>query len=293
MKLFLGLTLMLFCMSSCEKTLTIQPDSLTPVLVVDGSIETNQPPVIILSTSLNYFSKISPDILSASQVHNARVVISDGVRSHQLKEYIQPVGNGYTISYYTIDSSNLASLIIGEPGKSYQLTIDAMGRQYIAVTRIPVLAKKVDSLWWKKALAIADSNKAMLMAKVTDPPGYGNYIRYYTKVNTGAFLPGANSVFDDQIVDGSTYEIQVDQGINRNDPPRFEDYGFFNKGDTVTIKFTNIDKPTYDFWRTLEYSYQSIGNPFSSPATIINNVKGALGAFCGYSVQYKTLIIPK
>ena len=293
MKLLLGLMLVLFCMSACEKTLTIQPDSLTPLLVIDGSIETNQPPVIILSTSLNYFSKISPDILSASQVHNARVVISDGVRSHQLKEYIQAVGNGYTISYYTIDSSNLATAIIGKPGVSYQLTINVLGRQYTAITKIPVLEKKVDSLWWKNAPAIADSNKAVLIAKVTDPPGYGNYIRYFTKVNSGEVLPGANSVFDDQVVDGSTYEVQVDQGINRNDPPAFEDYGFFKRGDTVTVKFTNIDKPTYDFWRTLEYSYQSIGNPFSSPATIVNNVKGALGAFCGYSVQYKTLIIPK
>lgn len=293
MKLFLGLALLITCFSSCEKTLNLQPDNLKPLLVVDGSIETNQPPVIFLSSSLNYFSKISPDIFAASLVHNAIVIISDGVRSHQLKEYSVPLSNGYSISYYSIDSINLSTAVIGQPGKTYQLTIEALGQKFSSSTNIPVLAKKVDSLWWKKAPAIADSNKAVLMAKVTDPPGYGNYIRYFTKVNSGQLLPGANSVFDDQVVDGSTYEVQVDQGINRNDPPDLEDYGFFNRGDTVTLKFTNIDKPTYDFWRTLEYSYQSIGNPFSSPATIINNVKGALGAFCGYSVQYKTLIIPK
>ena len=293
MKLILGLLLLIMCFSSCEKTLDLQPDKLNPLLVVDGSIETNQPPVIFLSSSLNYFSKISPDIFAASLVHNAIIKISDGVRSHQLKEYTTPLSNGYSISYYSIDSANIATAIIGQPGKTYQLSIEALGQKFSAVTSIPVLAKKVDSLWWKNAPGIADSTKAVLMAKVTDPPGYGNYIRYFTKVNSGIMLPGANSVFDDQVVDGSTYEVQVDQGINRNDPPKFEDFGFFNRGDTVTVKFTNIDKPTYDFWRTLEYSYQSIGNPFSSPATIINNVKGALGAFSGYSVQYKTLIIPK
>ena len=73
--------------------------------------------------------------------------------------------------------------------------------------------------------------------------------------------------------------VQVDQGINRNDPPKFEDYGFFNRGDTITVKYCNIDKPTYDFWRTLEYSYQSIGNPFSSPTSVLGNVKGALAHF--------------
>lgn len=293
MKLFLGFVLLIMCFSSCEKTLNLQPDKLSPLLVVDGTIETNQPPVIFLSASLNYFSKISPDIFAASLVHNATVIISDGFRSHKLKEYTVSLNNGYSISYYSIDSANLATAIVGQPGKTYQLSIEALGKNFSAVTNIPVLAKKVDSMWWKNAPGIADSNKTILIARVTDPPGYGNYIRYFTKVNSGDVLPGANSVFDDQVVDGSTYEVQVDQGINRNNPPKFEDYGFFKRGDTVTVKFTNIDKPTYDFWRTLEYSYQSIGNPFSSPATIINNVKGALGAFSGYSVQYKTLIIPK
>ncbi len=68
---------------------------------------------------------------------------------------------------------------------------------------------------------------------------------------------------------------------------------FFNKGDTITLKFTNIDKSTFDFWRTMEYSYQSIGNPFSSPTRVTGNIKGALGYFGGYAAQYKTVIVPK
>jgi len=138
------------------------------------------------------------------------------------------------------------------------------------------------------------SNRVVLMEKVTDPPGFGNYIRYFTRVNRQAFLPGATSVYDDQIVDGTTYSLQVEQGIDRNNPPEGEDYGFFRRGDTVTTKMANIDKATYDFFRTLEFSYQSIGNPFSSPIKVLGNVSnGALGAFSGYAVQYKTLIIPK
>ncbi|MGB8193468.1 MAG: DUF4249 family protein, partial [Chitinophagaceae bacterium] len=53
------------------------------------------------------------------------------------------------------------------------------------------------------------------------------------------------------------------------------------------------DKATFDFWRTMEFSYASIGNPFSSPTKVLGNVKGALGYFGGYAVQYKTIIIPK
>jgi hypothetical protein len=73
-----------------------------------------------------------------------------------------------------------------------------------------------------------------------------------------------------------------------------EDYSFFRLGDTVTVKFTNIDKTTYDFWRTMEYSYSSIGNPFSSPTKVLGNIHGgALGYFGGYAVQYKSLVIAK
>jgi len=81
--------------------------------------------------------------------------------------------------------------------------------------------------------------------------------------------------------------------VNRNLDIDFEEYSFFNRGDTVTVKFTNIDKATFDFWRTMEFSYSSIGNPFSSPTKVLGNVKNALGYFGGYAVQYKSLIIPK
>lgn len=294
MKFFAGMFILWMFCTACEKTIQLQPQSLESELVVDGNIESGQAPFIVLSRSLNYFSSINPAVLNGSQVHNATVILTDGIKTHQLKEYSQPIGGGYSISYYSTDSSNLSTSITGEPGKTYNLAIGVNGRQYSATTHIPALNKKLDSLWWKKAPGNTDSSKVVLITKTTDPPGFGNYIRYFTKVNNGAYLPGLNSVFDDQIVDGSTYEIQVDQGINRNNPPKIEDYGYFAKGDTVTVKFCNIDKATFDFWRTLEYSYQSIGNPFSTPTTILGNItNGGLGAFCGYSVQYKSLVIPK
>jgi hypothetical protein len=63
-------------------------------------------------------------------------------------------------------------------------------------------------------------------------------------------------------------------------------------GDSATIKLCNIDKASYEFWRTFEYTARSIGNPFSSPTSVIGNISnGALGYFGGYAVQYKSIII--
>lgn len=286
--------LLIMIFSGCEKTIDLNPESRQPLLVVDGSIENGQPPVVFLSTSLDYFGQISPQILLSSQVADATVTVSDGTKTSVLKKYLLSLGGGFNIIYYTTDSLNQSSEIIGQEGKTYSLNIRYNNDSFKATTTLPTVAKKIDSLWWKQAPFETDTNKVVLMVKVTDPKGYGNFIRYFTKVNSGTFLPGQFSVFDDQIVDGTTYSLQVDQGINRNDPPDQKDYGFFHRGDTITMKFTNIDKGTFDFWRTLEFGYSNVGNPFSSPTKVLGNISNnALGAFCGYGVQYKTLIVPK
>jgi hypothetical protein len=88
------------------------------------------------------------------------------------------------------------------------------------------------------------------------------------------------------------YELQVAPGVDRNLSDREEN--FFNRGDTITFKLSNIDKATYDFWRTMEFSYASVGNPFSTPTKVMSNISnGALGYFGGYASQYRTLIIPQ
>jgi hypothetical protein len=279
--------------SSCEKAISFKLDNTQPSMVVEASIENGQAPVVILSSSYDYFSTISAEILAASFVHNAVITISNGTKTHQLKEYFFNTTANLKVYYYSIDSANLATAFVGTFNTSYLLNIQVNGKTYTAATTIPLLAKKVDSLWWKKAPDNPDTNKVVLVAKITDPPGFGNYIRYYTKTNRDPFFPGQNSVFDDQIIDGKTYTADVERGVNRNEKLDQENYSFFNRGDTITLKFANIDKASYDFWRTMEYSYASIGNPFSSPTKVLSNINGGLGYFGGYAAQYKTIIIPK
>jgi hypothetical protein len=293
MKQWIVLTGLALLFGSCEKKITFNLNSATPSLVVEATIENGQPPIVILSGSFDYFSKISPGILANSFVHGANIKISNGTKTHQLKEYSYPASTGISVYYYSIDSANLATAFTGSFGGAYSLEIQSGGNSYNATTTIPLLAKKIDSLWWKKAPNNPDTSKVVLVARVTDPPGLGNYIRYFTRVDKEPFYPGLNSVFDDQVVDGKTYSIDVEKGVNRNEKIDLENYSFFKRGDKITVKFCNIDKATYDFWRTMEYSYSSIGNPFSSPTKVLGNVKGALGYFGGYAAQYTNLVVPK
>jgi Domain of unknown function (DUF4249) len=293
MKQWLPVCMAIFLLSSCEKSISFKLDNTVPAMVVEASIENGQAPVVILSSSYDYFSSISPAILANSFVHNAVITVSNGSKTQQLREYFFNTSANLKVYYYTIDSANPANAFPGTLNTSYALNIQVNGKTYTASTTIPPLAKVVDSMWWKKAPDNPDTNKVVLVARFADPPGFGNYIRYYTKVNSDPFFPGLNSVFDDQIIDGKTYSADVERGVNRNDKIDQENYSFFNRGDTITLKFANIDRGCYDFWRTMEYSYGSIGNPFASPTKVMGNISGGLGYFGGYASQYKTIIVPK
>jgi hypothetical protein len=290
MKKFLVLAgiFLIGCEKKVEFKLHDQPDK----LVVEATIENGQPPVVILSKSVGYFSKISADLLNQSFVHGADVFISNGTLNHKLREYARSIGNGVTFYFYSIDSANLGSSFVGELNHQYSLKIVSEGKEYTATTTIPNITKRIDSVWWKKPPVTSDSSKVIVMVRATDPKGYGDYVRYYTKTNREPFYPPLNSTFDDYFIDGTTYELQVDKGVNRNLDINFDE-NFFRRGDTVGLKLSNIDKATYDFWRTMEFSYSSVGDPFSTPTKVLSNIKGnALGYFGGYASQYRTIIIP-
>lgn len=277
--------------AACEKDIDFKLDTTEPKLVVEATIENGKAPMVMLTKSVGYFSRISAELLTQNFVHGAEVYVSNGSLTHKLKEYTVPVTAGVSVCYYSIDSSSLATAFLGELDQAYSLRIVAEGQEYTAQTTIPNITKRIDSLWSKPA-PDGDSTKAVVMVRATDPPGFGDYIRYFTSANGGPFYPPLNSSFDDLFVDGTTYELQVAPGVDRNLEDREEN--FFNRGDTVTFKLSNIDKATYDFWRTMEFSYASVGNPFSTPTKVMSNISnGALGYFGGYASQYRTLIIPQ
>ncbi|MGZ5190852.1 MAG: DUF4249 domain-containing protein [Flavisolibacter sp.] len=278
---------------SCEKKIDFQPDEQEPKLVVEATIENGQPPVVTLMKSIGYFSKITTDILVNSFVHNASVFISNGTLTHQLKEYSVPIGNGLSLSYYSIDPSNPATAFLGQLNQQYSLRVVVDGKEYTSNTTIPNITKKIDSLWWKPSPGNPDTTEVLMVAKITDLPGYGDYIRYFTRINSQpTYFPPVIATFDDLFIDGSTYEVVVQPGIDRNSDSTETD--FFHRGDTVNFKVSNIDKASFDFWRTWESSYTSIGNPFATPTKVLGNISNnALGYFAGYASQFRTIIIPK
>ncbi|HEY9177712.1 MAG TPA: hypothetical protein VIN07_08485, partial [Flavipsychrobacter sp.] len=122
---------------SCEKEVDINLDTGEPSLVVEGGIENDLPPVVLLTRSVGYFEKLDLETLQNTAVHDAEVYVSDGTKRVRLKEYSVDTGiNGNKFYYYSIiDFSNpvfppVDSLILGELERYYTLTVIVDGKTY-------------------------------------------------------------------------------------------------------------------------------------------------------------------
>jgi hypothetical protein len=280
---------------SCEKEVKIDLESGDPTVVVEGAIETGVPPYVILTKSIGYFSKIDLETIQNSFVHGAEVTVSDGIKTVNLVEYSIDTGlNGNKFSIYTIDTTQSPSAwFVGEVNKTYKLTISYEGKIYEASTKIPA-PTTLDSVITAPPPFISEGNKEAKLIKIffKDPDSLGNYIRYYTKRNSEPFYPGLNSVYSDELINGTNFETSLAAGEDRSKEQNFDSSGYFYVGDTVILKWCAIDKGSYEFWNTYEFALGTLGSPFASPTRVKTNISNkALGIWAGYGTAYYRHII--
>lgn len=292
---FISCVLVLLCSVSCEKEVDIDLTTGAQKLVVEGFIENGQPPVVLLTKSIGYFSSIDLSTLENSFAHGAAIYVSDGERSIKLKEYSLDTGlNLNKFFLYTIDTSDITALTFrGQTEKRYHLTVEYDGKTYEASTKIPEV-RGIDSLWFRKTDKPTTDQAVRMYIRFTDPDTLGNYIRYFTRRNSDIFYTGPQSVYDDAIVNGTTVDsLTVFAGYSRAREPNLDSVGVFYRGDTVTLRWCAIDRDVYEFYSTFEYSTGTVGNPFASPVNVRTNIKGgALGIWAGYGASYFTSIVP-
>lgn len=282
--------------SSCEKEVKINLSSGDPSIVVEGAIETGVPPYVVLTTSIGYFAKIDLNTLQNSFVHGAVVKVSDGVKTVTLKEYALDTGKfGNKFSFYSIDTADLSNLMTGKVETTYKLTIEYKGKTYEAYTKIPT-PTLLDSAITAPPPIVREKDPDAKQVKIffKDPDTLGNYVRYFTRRNNEMFYPGLNSVFSDEIINGTHFQGTISAGEDRNSASDrgFDSLSFFHPGDRVILKWCAIDKAVYDFYSTFEYSIGTLGSPFSTPINVKSNVNnGALGIWAGYGSTYDTLVI--
>ena len=292
--LFSLVLVLTICLLACQKEVHINLASSPSQVVVEGAIETNTPPYVILTSTIGFFSKIDLSTLQNSFLHGAVVTVSDDSTTVTLKEYAIDTGSNNHFYIYSIDTSNLANLMFGRPGKFYKLSITYNGITYTSTTKIPY-PKGVDSLWFGAPTFTRDKtpdSAVELFANYTDPDTMGNYVRYFTKRNNELYYP--SGIFDDGLVNGKHISnIDLYAGYDDSSNVNADSLIYFYPGDTVTLRWCEIDKGVYDFWNTYQFASNAIGNPFASPINVKSNISnGALGVWCGYGTIFRTLVVP-
>ncbi len=282
---------LVIALSGCEKEVHINIASSASQVVVQGAVETGAPPYVFLSSTIGFFSKMDLNTLENSFLHGAVITVSDGTNTITLKEYTFDTGGTSKFYVYSVDPAS--GTMVGEVGKYYTLNVIYNGKTYTSVTKIPA-PKGIDSIWVDVPLYVSaktpDSAK-QLFVNYTDPDTPGNYVRYYTQRNGGLFYP--SDQFNDQVVNGKPItDIPLYAGYEHTQDVNNDSMMYFYPGDTLTLKWSEIDKNVYNFWNSYAYALNALGNPFASPINLQTNItNGGLGVWGGYGSLTYTLIV--
>lgn len=290
MKAISNILLVLFLMIglySCQREIEIELPNAEDLIVVEGRIEVGKSPIIFLTKNRGFFKEFPSDLttlIAEFVIQDAIVTVSDGIQSEILEFTINL--NAYPFVYYT------GTLIKGEIGKSYTLSIQANGKNLSATTFIaPPIA--IDSSWFDlNPFDVNEDSLGLSYSTISDPDTFGNSYRIFAKRNSEfTYYPVSGGAFNDEFVNGQKITFFYGQG----EKP-FESSGdfvpeefFYILGDTIFLKLTSIGRAEYDFYATLDQAINSNGNPFAAPTLVKSNIEGGLGVWCGFSVSYDTL----
>ena len=274
---------------SCTKDIEIELPETEEKFVVEGWIEQDQYPVVVLTTNTPYFDKFDSTALMDMFITDAKVTVSDGTTTEHL---------AFTINFQNLENADwpmvyfVGDTLKGEIGKTYTLSIEAEGKTLTAFTTIPQIIES-DSLWFK--VDEGQDSLGYLWGLYSDDPNTNSYFRFFTKRlgRDNVYTPTYGSIVEDKFFSGDTLEFSLVRGIGSYtaaDAYDDEELGYYKIGDTVVFRLTTIDQAHYNFWRTAEQEIMMGQNPFSSPVQIRSNIEGGLGVWGGYAADYDTLI---
>ncbi len=278
-------------------------------LVVDGNIEAGGHPIVILSQSANIYSESYITAYVNSFVSDADVKVVVENDTFQLDYILStdlPVSSQKKLAeMLRIEWSELLQLpirvysstsLIAQAEKTYELIIDHQGKNYTAKTYLPA-PTPLQSIYWK--LEPETGEYGYSWARLQDPPGqfdaYKWEVRRINKVNgedlDQTFRRGFGAYREDRYFDGLTFDFYYQNPLKRKDSTHLEIYKrYYRLGDSVVVKFSKMDKKTYDFFDKKSAQMESSDNPYSTPINIPTNLTGgALGIWAGFSPWYDTL----
>lgn len=295
---------------SCEEEFIPEVTSDPDEIVVEGYIEAgdlNLPPYVILTRSQPFFTQLNLGDLDNFYVHDAIVTVSDGTETVSLEEVCwddfdeeeqdlinslltqSGVGGFDTIPGNICVYIDTEFEMVGEIGKTYDLKIEVEDKVLTASTTLQNQVP-LDSFRFITPEGDVSDTLRELRVVFDDPIEERNFYRYFTSINRDRLIPGFNSVADDALFNGQTFEFPLPKAEPRNTTAGARSFGLYFTGDTVIIKWTTIDEANFNFWNTLEFNSVNVG-PLATYTRVETNVNGGIGIWGSYASIYYDLIV--
>lgn len=317
MKRIASIFALVLLMVGCTKDINVKLPETEQKLVIEGSIETGQPPIVFLTRTQSYFSPTDLASLANVYLTEGNVTVNDGSTTHTLTKLcsgaLTPQQLLLAAQLTGVDIALLANInicawtvadgsLLGEPGRTYTLNVEADGKTATAVTTIPQVIA-LDSLWFQLAQQNPnDDSLGFIWATLADPDTLGNGYRWFAKrtnLNADgepkdiAFIAPLFSVFEDRFFSGLTFDFQYNRGsqpFSSAEDDNNEEAGYFKRGDTVVVKFASLGRREYKFYESYASNVSSQGDLFSNPANVVSNISGGLGVWAGYATSLDTVV---
>jgi len=305
---YIAIFILALSLYSCQEEFVPDNVDQAPDFVVEGFVEAGEgtnPVYILLTKSVPFLNEIGAEVFQELFVKGAAVDISDGDQTVRLTEIcLSDLPDEIREEFagqLGLDSDNLTvdyciyldvlDQLDRDFGNTYKLRIDIDGHELTAETSIPDLVP-IDSIYFTEIPGDPIDSLAQMWVSIQDPAG-PNFYRYFTDDGSGRITTSAfGSVTDDIFFEGESFDFPLTKASVRGadvDPAIF---GFFNVGDTTTLKWCTIDEGHYEFWSTYEFNLNSQG-PFANYIRVNHNIEGGIGIFGGLAVDILRPVVEK
>lgn len=299
--------LIIISLGGCIEEYVPSDEETKQEIVVEGFIEAGEgssPAYVLITKSIPFLSTIELSAFDDLFVNEAKVTVNDGSNTVELTELcLEDLPPGIKeiaaqVLGFDPDSTSLnicayvdiLDLLDRKNGGKYDLKIETGTSIITSTTTIPLFIP-LTKLRWDDPPGTPSDSLARLWVTIADNEEEDNYYRYFTEENNDGFIIPISSVTDDSFFDGQNFEFPLNKAENRDSDFDANTFGLYNRGDSIRVKWMNIDEAHFDFWNTLEFSRNNSG-PFSSFNRVSSNVDGALGVWGGYAVGYYEDVVP-
>ncbi len=223
---------------SCEKEIDLNFEEHQAQYIIEGYIDKDSPPLIIVSKSESYYNTISTESILNSIVTGSEIQVSDGINKYDLLEInsrdilsllddledslgvdidlnlldellglpigtiesIAGEGENPLLNELIPDISIYTSLdFVGIENTTYSLRVITPESTILTADAFLPPASPLDSIWLVPHPT--SDTLVTLTVRYTDDASRANYLRYFTQRNTEAFAPAPfQSVLDDRSI---------------------------------------------------------------------------------------------